>query len=225
MLVLPAAAQNQEDDGLSGKIAFGYLATSGNSDNETINLKFGGEYNAQAWHHDLKGQAVHSSSNAVTTAESYDLSWTTQYDMSENNYVFGRIAWNRNEFGAYDQQLREVFGYGRRILDGEQHRLDGELGAGFRQADRRDGTSEDESIARLSLDYEWAISDTADFTQLFGIESGSDNTYTESVSALSADVWGDFALVFSYTIRHNSDVPPGIDKRDTFTAIALEYSF
>jgi putative salt-induced outer membrane protein len=225
MVTMAATAVAQQEEGLSGQVAFGYLATSGNSDNETVNLKFGGEYNRESWHHSLDGQAVRADTGGVTTAESYDLAWSTQYDLSETNYIFGRVAWNRNEFGAFREQTRETFGYGRRFIDSETHRLDGEIGAGFRQADRIDGTSEDESIARVSIDYEWDISETASFSQSVGVESGSDNTYTESVTALSADVWGDFAIVLSYTIRQNSDVPVGTEKRDTFTAVALEYSF
>jgi putative salt-induced outer membrane protein YdiY len=75
------------------------------------------------------------------------------------------------------------------------------------------------------MDYTFQLSETAEFKQLFGVESGSNNTYTESVTSLSADVWGDLAIVLSYTIKRNSDVPVGTVKKDTFTSIALEYSF
>jgi putative salt-induced outer membrane protein len=103
--------------------------------------------------------------------------------------------------------------------------LSAEAGLGFRQADLRDGTTEDESIVRLGVNYEWLLSDTAKFNQVFAIESGSDNTHTESISSLSADVWTNLALVLSYAIKRNSDVPFGTKKQDTFTAISLEYSF
>ena len=33
------------------------------------------------------------------------------------------------------------------------------------------------------------------------------------------------SVVLSYTIRNNSDVPVGTEKTDTFTAVALEYTF
>lgn len=226
-LLLAASAsfgQNQEE-GLSGKVAFGYLATSGNSESKNMNLSFGFDIDKERWHHGLDGQAVRASSRNVTTAEAYSLAWQTRYDFGEHNYIFGRLAWNEDRFSAYDRQVREVFGYGRRFIDGEKHRLDGEAGAGFRQADLRDGTSEDDSIARLSLDYEWKISETAGFTQTLAVESGSENTYTEWVSSLSADVLKNLAIVLSYTIKRNSEVPAGTLKRDTFTAISLEYSF
>ena len=50
-------------------------------------------------------------------------------------------------------------------------------------------------------------------------------TYSESVTALSAKLFGDLALVASYTIKNNSDVPPLTEKTDTYTALALEYIF
>lgn len=218
-----AAAQDEE--GLSGRVAFGYLSTSGNTETDNLNLAFGGNFNADQWHHSLDGLAVKASSSGVDTAEAYALAWKTKYDLTDTNYLFGMIAWNKDEFSGYDQQLREVFGYGRRFINRERHVLNAEAGVGLRQSDLRDGTSEDDSILRLATDYRWQISDTSRFTQVFGIETGSDNTYVEAVSALNATVWGNVALVLSYTIRNNSDVPIGTEKRDTFTAISLEYSF
>ena len=56
-------------------------------------------------------------------------------------------------------------------------------------------------------------------------EVGSDNTFTESVSRVTAQLLGNLALVASYTIKHNSDVPVGTEKKDTYTALSLEYAF
>jgi putative salt-induced outer membrane protein len=221
---LPALAQD-EDEGLSGQLALGYLATSGNSDSENLSLNFGGDYYGDVWHHSLDGRAVRASTSGVTTAEAYGLSWQSAREFGGKSYMFGRAAWDKDKFSGYDQQIREVLGYGRHFIDNDRHKLDGEVGAGARQSDLRDGTSQDETILRLNLSYKLQISETAEFEQTFGVESGSDNTYTESVTALSADVWESLAIVLSYTVKNNSDVPFGTEKRDTFTAVALEYSF
>ena len=63
------------------------------------------------------------------------------------------------------------------------------------------------------------------FTQDLLAESGSENTYLESKTALSAKLVGNLALVASYTIKNNSDVPLGTEKTDTYTALSLEYGF
>lgn len=222
--VVPALAQDDEE-GLSGQVALGYLATSGNSDSENLSLNFGGDYYAEIWHHNLEGRAVRASTGDVTTAEAYGLSWQSDRDFGEKNYMFARAAWDKDRFSGYDQQIREIVGYGRHIIDTERHELNGQVGFGLRQSDLRDGSSEDESIARLSLDYTFNLSETAEFEQLVGVESGSENTFTESVTKLSADIWTNMAVVLSYTVRRNSDVPAGTEKRDTFTSVAIEYSF
>jgi putative salt-induced outer membrane protein len=224
-LCASAVTAQDEEEGLSGQVALGYLATSGNSDNENLSLGFGGDYYAEVWHHRLEGRAAQASTSGITTAEAYGLSWQSDRDFGEKSYMFARAAWDKDKFSGYDQQIREVVGYGRHFIDTERHELNGEIGVGLRQSDLRDGASEDESIGRLSMDYAFQLSDTAELKQAVGIESGSDNTYIESVTSLSADVWTDLAIVLSYTVKQNSYVPIGSVKKDTFTSVALEYSF
>ena len=161
----------------------------------------------------------------VTTAEAYALGWKSEYHWTEANYLFGRVDWRKDRFSGYDQQLSETIGYGRRLIDTGTHVLNAEIGAGLRQSDLADGTSEDEAILRAGIDYLWQFSETAQFTQVLAVESGSENTYLESVSALTARLVGSLAMVASYTIRNNSDVPLGLEKTDTFTALSLEYTF
>ena len=215
----------QDEEGFSGRIALGYLATSGNAENESLNANFDLWWNYAPWSHSLTGQIIKASSASVTTAEAYGLTWTSNYSINETDYLFGLVALDKDEFSAYDQQIREAIGYGRRFIDSETHVLSGKAGVGARQADLRDGTSQDEVILYLGGDYQWIISETSEFTQTLAIESGSDNTYLEATSALSANVRERLALVFSFTIKSNSDVLPGTEKTDTFTAISLEYAF
>jgi len=218
-------AQAQDEEGFSGRATFGYLATSGNTDNKTMSGSFDLGWHYAPWHHSLKGAAVRASSDGIDTAEAYSLDWQTDYDFNDTTYAFGLIAWNEDKFSGYDQQVRETVGYGKRLINTDAHKLNGEIGGGARQADLRDGTSQDESIIRLSADYLWNISETSEFTQTLAIESGSSNTFTETVTKMNARIRGNFSVVLSYTIRNNSDVPVGIEKTDTFTAVALEYTF
>jgi putative salt-induced outer membrane protein len=116
-------------------------------------------------------------------------------------------------------------GYGRRLIDNKVHKLNAEIGVGARQSELQDTTEENETIFRGGLYYKWKLTDTATFRQDLTTESGSTNTYSESVTAISAKLLGDLALVASYTIKHNSDVPPLTEKSDKYTALSLEYSF
>ena len=225
LLLATVAGYAQDEEGFYGRVALGYLATSGNADNKTLSTSFDLDWNYAPWHHALTGAAVRASTADVTTAEAYSLDWQSGYDFTETSYAFGRVAWDEDQFSGYDRQIRAVVGYGRRIIDTERHALNGEVGAGTRESDLRDGTSQDDTILRLSGDYLWTISDTAEFSQTLAIEDGSSNTYTEAVTKLTANIRGDISVVLSYRIRNNSDVPVGSVKTDTFTAVALEYTF
>ena len=88
-----------------------------------------------------------------------------------------------------------------------------------------DGTSQNEATVRAATDYTWKFSETGTLTQSFIVESGSDNTFMESASAVKARLVGNIALVASYTVKRNSSVPAGNEKTDTFTALSLEYAF
>lgn len=209
----------------SGSASLGYLSTSGNTDTTSFNTSFGVGYAMNEWKHALTAKALGSDQNEISTAEAYQIGWQSDYNLTETDFIFGTVDWRKDRFSGVDEQTTEAIGYGRRILNGPQHMLNVGLGVGHRSADLADGTSESGVIGRASLDYNWIISETSGFDQNIIIESGSDNTYIESVSALRARLVGDFALVVSYTIKQNSDVPVGTEKTDRLSAISIEYVF
>lgn len=209
----------------SGKAALGYLATSGNTDSSSLNSGFTVAYATGRWAHSLEASAIKASENDATSAEAYAVGWKTEFNMTERDFLFARINWRKDRFSAYEQQLTESVGYGRRLIDTGVHFLNVELGAGARQADLIDGTSEEDFILRGGIHYQWKFSETAAFTQDINSESGPENVYTESVSALKTKLKGNLGLVASYTIKNSSVVPPGRENSDTFTALSLEYAF
>ncbi len=226
LLAAPGIAQQAETESpWSGKATLGYLATSGNTENSNLISGFELAYAAGRWTHRATARAINATENKVTTAEAYELGFKSEFSINDYDFLFGRMKWRKDRFSTYDQQFSQTVGYGRRLIDREAHKLNVEIGAGARQSELVDGSSESEFITRGGLDYTWLLSETATFTQEISIESGSDNTYTESITALTARFIGDLALVASYTVKHNSDVLPLLEKTDTYTALSLEYAF
>jgi putative salt-induced outer membrane protein len=209
----------------SGKVSLGYLGTSGNTETTNMSGAFDVAYAVEKWTHEFKAAAIKASESSVTTAEAYSAGWKSERSLSEANFLYGRLDWRKDLFSGYDEQFSQTVGYGRRLIDNDKHSLNGELGFGARQSDLADGTTESETIVTGGLYYAWQISDTAEFTQDLLVEAGDANTYTMSKTALKATLLGDLALVASYTIKNNSDVPLDTEKTDTFTAISLEYAF
>lgn len=209
----------------AGKAALGYLATSGNSESSSLNTRFELGYTSGKWEHLADASAINAQESEQTTAEAYKLGFKSEYSFSEHNFLYGRMVWRKDLFSAYDQQFSQTVGYGRRLLETTSHQLSVDIGVGARQSELRDGTTENDLIARGGINYRWIITETASFSQDLTIESGDVNTYIESVSAIKATLVGNLALVASYTIKNNSEVPVGTENTDTYTALSIEYAF
>lgn len=218
-------AQDAPESPWSGKATLGYLATSGNTENTTLNTGFAVGYKTGNWAHLFEASAINASENNVTTAEAYDVGWKSERNLTEHDFLFGRLNWRKDLFGGFDTQFAQTVGYGRRLIDTDKHKLNAELGAGARQSTLQDGTDQNEAIFSGGLYYKWLFSETAEFRQDLTAEGGGDNTYIESVTAISAKLLGDLALVASYTVKHNTDVPALLKNTDTYTAVSLEYAF
>lgn len=224
--VLAQAPAAGPPDPFVGSAALGYLATSGNTDATNLNssLKVAWDLDGP-WKHNWTALAIRATTDDVTTAEAYAAGYKATRDISATSYLFFSGDWRQDEFSGYDKQVTEAVGYGRRLFDTERHVLALEGGVGAKQSDLITGEELDEPIVRGGLDYLLHISDSSEFNQKVLIEQGDDNRYTESTSALKTRIVGNLALVLSYVIKNNSDVPVGIAKTDRFTALSLEYGF
>jgi putative salt-induced outer membrane protein len=225
-LLSASTAAFAQTDPIVGAAALGYLATSGNTDSTNANASLKLDWTPGGpWSHQWTALAIHASTSGTTTAEAYAAGYKARRKISERSYLFGAADWREDQFSGYDRQLTEAVGYGRKLIDNERQTLAVEGGAGAKQSSLIDGSDQTEGVVRGALDYVLHISDNSSFSQKALIESGEDNRYTESVSALHMKIVKDLALVVSYTVKNNSDVPPGIEGTDTFTAISVEYAF
>jgi putative salt-induced outer membrane protein len=226
-------AEEEQEGPWSGKIAIGYLAVSGNAENTSFTGKAELNWDGERWHHGLSGKVLGNSVDKETTAEAYQATYETKFDLVERTYLFGLLDYNKNRFSSYDQQIFEVAGIGQRLIKTDRHELNAELGAGASQQRLVEEpvpgtiikTDINEATFRISGDYTWNISENSTFSQKLSATSGSSNTYTESITELSAGIIGELSTVLGYTVRHNSDVADGRDKSDTFASISLEYLF
>jgi putative salt-induced outer membrane protein len=213
-------------DPLKGQVALGYLATSGNTESTNANGSFGLLYSRTRWNHEFDLTAVAATTAETTTAEAYSAGYEARRLFNEGDaYLFTSLDWRKDRFSAYDREISETAGYGRRLINQGRHVLNGEIGGGARQASLIDGTERSEGIVRAAMDYVLTLSETTGFKQDLVIESGSSNTSVEAISALRARLIGDIGLVLSYRIKSNSEVPAGRVGTDRFTSISLEYAF
>lgn len=215
-----------EEAGWSGKGEFGLVMTSGNSDTQSVNLGLGFEKETEKWHHKFAASALNAETDDTKTANRFDLEWQSDYKLTEDSYVLGSVRYSDDDFSAFSKSIAAVLGYGRKILDNETHKFNGEIGLGVREdTDAITGQSNSEAIISGVLDYSWAISESTAFTNRLLVESGSDNTYVENDTALSVSINDRLALKVGLNIRHNTDVTGILDDTDTVTTANLVYNF
>ena len=225
--VLAQDAEEEAEEGWTGSGELGYVQTSGNTDTSSLNMALSFVYEKEKWRHSLGATALRSETNSVTDAERYTFSGQSDYKLNDRSYVFGSFRYEDDEFAPYDPVTVLTAGYGYTLIDNGVHFLLGEIGAGYRmQEEALTGIDQDEAVIKGRLDYKWVVSETTDFSNLFLVESGSDNTYFENTTALGVAINDRFAVKVAYQWRHNSELPPGaIDDTDTQFTTNLVYNF
>ncbi|MDY6832781.1 MAG: DUF481 domain-containing protein [Thermodesulfobacteriota bacterium] len=231
----PVAAEDtaETQKAFSGTGEAGVLMTTGNSETESVNARLGLKYETgyllaeaaaaalyRSEETDVGGQTVDK-----TSAEKYTCSAKLGYKFNAANYVFVHAAFEDDRFSGYDYQSTYTAGYGRKVIVTDAVRLHIEAGPGYRYDKREDGETEEDGIFRGYAVFGYNFSDGVSFQQEVTVVTGSDNTNTRAVSALKSRIVGALSMKVSYTVDHDSDVPPGTDKTDTETALTLVYDF
>jgi len=224
-LFSPFTYADKDAPGWHGEGEFGLAITSGNSNTETLNGRLKLINNTGLWRHTLGLEALFVSDSDATTAERYTFGYKADRKISDYDYLFGAFRYDNDRFSGFDFQSSLTVGYGRRLFEHSRSRLDIEAGAGYRFSETADGVNQNQVISRFYGDYEYKVSENALFSQSLLIESGSDNTFTESVTAFKVGFAEKLALKLSLTARNNSDTPVGTTSTDTISAASVVYSF
>ncbi|MFW5926703.1 MAG: DUF481 domain-containing protein [Wenzhouxiangella sp.] len=210
----------------AGKSELGLVIARGNTDSETANARIEFLYEAQRWHNESIVRGVRASDSGETTASRYVFSNKTDYDFSERSYAWGALRYDRDRFSSFKHQASAAVGFGRHLIENERHSLVGEIGPGFRYSEHRaTGESENETMLRGYLKYDWAISETAELVNRLLVETASENTFAENELSLSVAINSRLALKAGLAVRHNTDVDPGRENTDTLTTVNLVYNF
>ena len=114
---LMAQAPEEPESPWSGSATLGYLATSGNTETSTLNTGFEVGYTKGKWDHLLTAKAINSSEDNVTTAESYAIGWKSERNLTDHDFLFGRLSLIDDRFGGYATQFSQTVGYGRRLIN------------------------------------------------------------------------------------------------------------
>ena len=209
---------------------FGYIATTGNTETTSVKGKVSAHQELTQWSNDFIVEALYKKdeiSNAEqTTAQKYFLSGQGNYKLKDPDHrLFSFASYEDDRFSSFDYQATLATGWSQKMWEDDVSKFNYSFGPGYTFTQTNEGVKQNGLIVRAALDYQWRISDTANFKQLLSTEMGSDNTKSKSETSVSAQISGDLSLKVSLILDHNSDVAEGIDNLDTQTAVTLVYSF
>jgi len=224
MLTLPAHAI-EALNGWSGEGELGFSSTSGNTDSETLNAKLGLGKAHGNWKHNAKIAVLKASDSGVDSADSRVFTEKSEYRFAEQTFVFGRVKHEEDKFSGFDHQSVIAFGIGHLFIENEIHKLEASAGIGYRDIEDDLGESTSEGVLDGEVKYQYVISPSATFNQNVQVESGDANTYSKSETYLALKINGNLNAKLGYEVKHNSDVPAGVDKTDTMTTVTLVYGF
>jgi len=221
-----AAAPQTEKNQWKGEGALGYTATSGNTESDSLNAKLGISKEKARWKHSASIESLKTTTDSVTSADRLVFKEKSEYSLGEKAYVFGKLRYEDDKFSGYDYQSSIAFGAGARFIDTEVQVLDASAGIGYRKIkDAVTLLTEEEGILTADASYEYKISNSAAFSEQLSVESGDNNTYSESETALTTKINSSLASKISYLVKHNSEVPVGTEKTDKVLTVSLVYSF
>lgn len=208
-----------------GEAELGFISARGNTNTTSINARLRVKYTAEKWEHQIRLESVRVEDNNQVKADRFSTLLHSKYKYSGRSFYFGSIRYEDDPFAGYDSRATEIFGYGRKLYQSENFKLNAEVGIGGRQTDFIDNTSLNESVIKLATDMKWKISDTSTLTEELFVEWGDENTLTESTTDLKVRINNLLAMKISLSIKDNSQVLAGKKHTDTQTAITLVYDF
>jgi len=203
----------------------GFVSTTGNTETETLNAKAKASTDREKWRHKAEITSLNSSDATTRTAQKVTLMGKSDYKLEGKNFLFGVVSYENEKFSGYDYRVTEAIGYGRRVVENADMILDLEVGPGARQSKLDNGDTENESMLRVAAAYDWTISKTSKFSEVFTVEMGEDVTVSKSVTSLSSQIEGNLSMKVTLTYKNTSDVPVGVENTDTETAVTLVYNF
>lgn len=201
-----------------------YVKTTGNSKNSTLSAKNLFNYDWAKAALELAAGGLGSDSDGTSTAEQYNAHEKVSLKLSANNYAFEKIGWEKNRFANLQDRWSFGLGFGRNLLDAENHKLSMEAGGGYVAEDRITGRNEDFATYRGYGKYWRRLSPTAHASQdleWLGNLDDSNGYRVNAETALVASINSHMSMKASYVWKMVNKPGAGFTRKDTITGVSL----
>ncbi len=150
-----AAAQDEAElDGpWSGSLQAGVSGSSGNSDNQNIDVRAATKRETENNRLSLEALLNKASQNDQQTEDEIRGTARLEQDVSKRAFVFGEFEAERDQFEDVDVRYRATVGPGYFFLEEPDHVLKARLGLGFEQERFEDADTNNNFVLTLGYDY------------------------------------------------------------------------
>jgi putative salt-induced outer membrane protein len=224
--------------GITAQGQLGLVLAHGNTDTRTANAKFEVVRATRAVKDDVEIDGLYGKTGNVVTAERWETNLQRDWNLSARLFWFADGHFEHDLFSGFAYQGSAATGAGYKFIDTDSDKLQGQIGAGYRRlrpeqlitdpatgqvTGRIEGTSEGELVGNGKLSFEHSFNKQTKITDAVMTVAGSQNVYVENDFALTVKLNGSFSLSVGYTVRNNSNPPPGLLHTDTLTTVNLVY--
>jgi putative salt-induced outer membrane protein len=224
LCVLSSQTFAQQPGDIATEVELGATFTTGNTEERTVRYGVTMDWVRNDWEYQFTSDGLLGSRQGETTAQRFYHVARGRRDLDENSYLAVRGAYEDDRFSGYDYQADFTASYGRSWLQSiDNMSLDTDIGPGYRKSEGE--LDLDEMIVRIAAEYEWGISDTANFYQDVALEFGQDSDIYRTETGIESEIMENISLRFSINIKHQTEVPFGKEKTDTQSAVTLVWNF
>jgi putative salt-induced outer membrane protein len=223
----------------TGKGQAGYTSSSGNSEGKSANAAIDLAYLDDPWKHAFHLGGLYGQSAGLVSAERWDTSWQTNYDLTADLYTFGLLTYRHDLFDGFDYEASASAGLGYKFIATATTKLDAQVGVGYQMLRPEDITknadgvvvgrtflpSENGVAATAAVNYSQALSSTTTLTDKLAVTSSSANTLVTNALAVAVKISTKLALSVGYGLQENTKPPAGLKRVDTLETVNLVYSF
>jgi putative salt-induced outer membrane protein len=223
----------------TGKGQAGYTSLSGNSEGKSANAAIDMAYLDDPWKHAFHLGGLYGQSAGLVSAERWDTSWQTNYNLTADLYTFGLLTYQHDLFNGFNYQASASAGLGYKFIATKTTKLEAQVGVGYQVLRPEDITknadgavvgrtllpSENGVAGTAAVNYSQALSSTTTVTDKLAVTSSSANTLVTNALALAVNISTKLALSAGYTVQDNTKPPAGLKRVDTLETVNLVYSF
>jgi putative salt-induced outer membrane protein YdiY len=229
---------------LTGSFELGLLYKTGNTRSGDIKTGLDFRFEREIWFsllnidYLLKKSDIANESGQdkfTTTDNKWTISSQTNYnlDNKEQNYIYGNLWYEDNEFSSFENQSSISTGWGRHWYKSNKTSLWGDIGPGYkrdlyRATDTSPQIMADTFIVQLQALYITKLGEHIELKEYLSAKQALDtdeNSIYKSETIITTKLISTLQVKFTITLGYNTKLEDDQKNLDTQTAVTLVYSF